>query len=937
MPATMKRAKWIWCKGSGDGGYNLSARFFKEFDLAAPGHAELRITADSRYRVWVNGTWVNDGPGKAYPEHFTFDVYDISGLLRPGANRIEVAARHYGVGTFHGIAREPGLLAELEAGGEVVAATDASWMGAPDPALARWVPKVSCQMEPCELFDARLDARLDAEPAWQPADERFEPGAAPWRDLSARRSKPLTKIPRKPAAFRGARAVKRRPGHVCVPVTRIAHPGAIETNHRTSRPVALATTMELAEAREIDLSSLDWTVSIDGRIGEGRVALGAGTHAAVFFCANFYGHIKELGFPFLRIPGVRWGEWQVFVREESLFRDNDILWLCFEHEGAERARRGWEEAVRELAGAWPDPALPMPVFGKRVDLPREQIFLPDYTADFSSDETAGGAADMVENGAGPCAEDGGATRVIPSGECDVELCYDLGEQRCGYFDFEIVAPAGTVADLHLVEYITPEGVVQHTAEHNRNGMRFIARAGENRYTSLKRRSGRYLFLTLRGMSGPVEIRRLDLIESTADVKPVARFRCSDPDLERVWEACERTLKMGMEDTFTDCSLYEQTLWIGDARNQALYAFNVYPGAGDVSARSLELGAQSLERFPIVGCQVPSTWECLLPAWSFLWGIWVWEHYFYTGDRAFLERIFPAAMKNLEGAFGFMDERGLFSGKFWNLLEWAPMDQDHATVTHNSLLLLAAARSAERCAETLGDESALAWLRPRREALARSIDAFWEPARRSYPDAVLEDGRPSPKICQHNSALAVMSGALPPERVADARRNLLDPPEWMTRISSPFAAQFLFEALEMLGEPDAIIRSIRENYVPMIRAGATTVWETFPGSTCSPPGFPTRSHCHGWSCGPIQFLNRIVLGIRPSAPGGREFEVSPWIEGLDHASGAMPTPCGPLRVGWRREGGDLRVAIDAPEGVTARFLPNASHEGLGVTVSDGGPV
>ena len=40
--------------------------------------------------------------------------------------------------------------------------------------------------------------------------------------------------------------------------------------------------------------------------------------------------------------------------------------------------------------------------------------------------------------------------------------------------------------------------MQHTGD-NHNGLRYITRAGLNRFTSLKRRAGRYLFLTLRGL------------------------------------------------------------------------------------------------------------------------------------------------------------------------------------------------------------------------------------------------------------------------------------------------------------------------------------------------------------------------------------------------------------------------------------------------------
>lgn len=914
----LKQAQWIWCAGQCVQSYNLAAQFRRVFEAEAGSSGLLRITADSRYRVWINGEWINDGPGKAYPEHFTYDCYDVGRFLKPGRNVIGILARYYGIGTFHQIPQQAGLLAEVEVDGWVIG-SDASWESAPVGSLRREVPKVSCQMEPCEW----VDARGDAGPIWRPSVELFASDAGPWCDLSPRSSSPLTKQRCRPACFQGAVLVEQTPPSVCIPVTRIAHPGLIECNRNTSRPVTLAATLTLDASAEIDFRSPCWRVAIDGLRIDGPLLLPAGVHTAIFFCAEFYGLNKELAFPFLHLPGVCWGEWSVFVNDEFQFCSNDFVWTTFANPEADRIERGWLASVDAACASWPSAAWPVPNLGRRVEIAADALFIEDYTGDFAGRRPLGDAGPAVTNPRAVCKGGSGVARIdfVPGG--DVEICFDLGEQRCGYFDFELAAASGTVVDLHMVEYITPEGVVQHTAEFNRNGMRFVCAQGVNSWVSLKRRSGRYIFVTLRKLSGPVEIRRLEIVESTADMHAVAPFQSSDPGLDRIWSACERTLRMGMEDTFTDCSLYEQTLWIGDARNQALYAFNVYENTAPISRRSLELGAQSLERFPIVGCQVPSTWECILPAWSFLWGMHVWEHYFHTGDLAFLEKIWPAAMKNLRGAFGLLDRHGLFSGTFWNLFEWAPIDDAHPTVIHNNLLLVAATRAAEKCAAALGDIEALAWLQPRREALTKAVNAWWDADKQSFPDAVLEDGTPSPKACQHNSSLAILAGVLPPGRIPFARANLLDPPSGMTRIGSPFAAQFLYEALETLDEPQVVIASIRESYLPMVQAGATTVWETFPGSTCSPPGFPTRSHCHGWSCGPLQFLNRTVLGIRQTAPGGTTFEISPWIEGLEHASGAMATPKGPLHVNWRVDESEVHVNVRAPAPLEITFKPNAS--------------
>ncbi|MEI8205617.1 MAG: alpha-L-rhamnosidase C-terminal domain-containing protein [Kiritimatiellales bacterium] len=175
----------------------------------------------------------------------------------------------------------------------------------------------------------------------------------------------------------------------------------------------------------------------------------------------------------------------------------------------------------------------------------------------------------------------------------------------------------------------------------------------------------------------------------------------------------------------------------------------------------------------------------------------------------------------------------------------------------------------------------------------------------------------------------MCNVVPNSLKEAVRGNLLNPPKQMTTVGAPFAMQFMYEALEELGELDAILASIRTCFQPMVDAGASTVWEMFPGSDFQTYGFPTRSHCHAWSSSPIFFLNRIVLGIRQTEVGGKAFEISPWLGDLRHACGTTATPMGPVSVDWKIKGEILQVSIQAPKGVRTEFKSNASHYGLSV--------
>eukprot|EP00828_Plagiopyla_frontata_P017840 TRINITY_DN23008_c0_g1_i1.p2 TRINITY_DN23008_c0_g1~~TRINITY_DN23008_c0_g1_i1.p2 ORF type:complete len:107 (+),score=4.31 TRINITY_DN23008_c0_g1_i1:165-485(+) len=72
------------------------------------------MTAGSFYRLFVNGHWVCDGPARGWPEHYYYDQPDICGYLQNGLNEIKLIACYYGVGHFHGIPQQPGLLAQID-------------------------------------------------------------------------------------------------------------------------------------------------------------------------------------------------------------------------------------------------------------------------------------------------------------------------------------------------------------------------------------------------------------------------------------------------------------------------------------------------------------------------------------------------------------------------------------------------------------------------------------------------------------------------------------------------------------------------------------------------------------------------------------------------------------------------------------------------------
>jgi hypothetical protein len=89
----------------------------------------------------------------------------------------------------------------------------------------------------------------------------------------------------------------------------------------------------------------------------------------------------------------------------------------------------------------------------------------------------------------------------------------------------------------------------------------------------------------------------------------------------------------------------------------------------------------------------------------------------------------------------------------------------------------------------------------------------------------------------------------------------------------------------------------------------------------------RSLCHAWSAHPaIEVLTR-VLGVSPGAPGFSQILIQPHRCGLDHASGRVCTPRGPVSVEWRIDGDRFFLCATTPRDTSVRVrLPDGSeHE------------
>ncbi|HUX02774.1 MAG TPA: alpha-L-rhamnosidase N-terminal domain-containing protein [Phycisphaerae bacterium] len=163
-------ASFVWTRAEPPGKQEYAV-FRRAFDLdQAPAEATLRIFADVRYVLWINGRYVERGPCRFDPKRPEYDILHVTGHLQCGRNAIVVLVHYPGYVVIDEpvekfpcqcarmMAHRPGFTAELHwtprGGSPLRLATDGSWRVSTET----WhLPSPPAYGSIFEVIDARRD------------------------------------------------------------------------------------------------------------------------------------------------------------------------------------------------------------------------------------------------------------------------------------------------------------------------------------------------------------------------------------------------------------------------------------------------------------------------------------------------------------------------------------------------------------------------------------------------------------------------------------------------------------------------------------------------------------------------------------------------------------------------------------------------------------
>lgn len=440
---------------------------------------------------------------------------------------------------------------------------------------------------------------------------------------------------------------------------------------------------------------------------------------------------------------------------------------------------------------------------------------------------------------------------------------------------------------------------------------FLPDGAQNRtYSTFWWQGGRYVQITVETMEVELELHEFALIETRYPLEMEGSFTCSLPQVGQMLPLMLRGLQMCAHETYMDCPYYEQLMYIGDTRLQALATYIL---TRDDALPRKTLILFDVARLPsgIIPARYPARVRQMIPPFSLWWIAMCHDYALWRGDRDFVSSLLPGVRAVCDFFCRQIGEEGLLLAPGgWNFTDWSkhwkhgtPPDAHTGASSVLNWQLAGALRQASELEAWYG-EPELATLQKRRaQHLAEKTHAhFWNAERSLYADDLAHS-----HWSEHAQALALISGLAPQCIKASLGNALLHTPD-LTRASIYFT-HYLFEAYREIGAPEAFLQRL-------------TLWEELSQNGLKTPvesPEPTRSDCHAWGAHPLIHFYTMLAGIRPVAPGFSKVAISPMPGPIQQLEARLPHPLGEIVVAL--EEGRLS-SVQLPEGVEWESAPTA---------------
>lgn len=446
-----------------------------------------------------------------------------------------------------------------------------------------------------------------------------------------------------------------------------------------------------------------------------------------------------------------------------------------------------------------------------------------------------------------------AGRII-GGNGSNHFLLDLGREEVGFLQFRLNSSAGQKLTVAYGEHIQDGGVRRIIGQRDFS-VEFTLRKGMNDFTEPFRRFGcRYLELFAQA---PVELEALSLLPVEYPLSFSGKVP-EDPLRRKIYETAVRTLVLCMHDHYEDTPWREQGLYAMDSRNQMLCGYHAF---SEYRFPRANLLLMSQDRRPdgLLNICFPTSLDLTIPSFSLHYFTQVWEYTRHSRDLTLAREIYPK-LKTVLSAFLDRMKQGLvptWEGEnYWNFYEWEKGLDGTLGKTERSCFDAALNCLLSLALQRMGDISSALGLKEPYGTYAAPLNRAIRARFYDAPAKAFRNSLTDPDYSQLVNSLAILCGAATEEDRSAICRNLTDPHSTWTPASLSMRC-FVYDALLLTDRQqyrDYILKDMDTRYEMMLRAGATSFWETEEGAAAFDNA---GSLSHGWSAMPVYYYSILL--------------------------------------------------------------------------------
>lgn len=393
---------------------------------------------------------------------------------------------------------------------------------------------------------------------------------------------------------------------------------------------------------------------------------------------------------------------------------------------------------------------------------------------------------------------------------------------------------------------------------------------------------------------PLSLKQVVACYDHADIAQTGSFECNDELVNDIFKTSVRTLHLNLQNgVIYDGVKRDRLVWIGDLHPECLAYLGLYEDHSFL-VNSLEF---------MIETTLIKDYMNTIPAYTAWFLIILHDYILHSGNVAFIQKHKDYILETIELMATAIGDDGVLTVPNNDIFfDWPSHNYEDKGFFGNVILWYYSLKLSLRLMELLGAENG-------------HIKAKVDLIKSRYPDS-----------CNYKQAAAMR-----------IYTGLDQDPTVLTKGGSKgfstFMSYYILDSIARTEGQATALELMKEYYGKMLELGATTFFEDFDidwaansarldeypadgqdeihrcyGDFCY-KGF-RHSLCHGWSAGPVQYLQRAVAGINILDVGCTKVSVKPDLGSLDWMRCSFPTPKGIITVEADKNG----TRISLPQGV-----------------------